>query len=163
MSEFDNERIFLGDGRRSVCKKGMELKVVNDCIDEKYLYEMMNYPRTGLVKNTLKKGDLVEVVEVWRNFYGVQIRCKHENHTIDVKPINLGVNDIHNPSIPPKETPPPPPAPISKLKQTPYYISTDKERLMMYADNKEDVYKKLHEKGIEWGAISVREIDRVLQ
>lgn len=58
--------------------------VLNDCYCQGYLYELMNYPREGLKEKKLKKGDIVEFVNEWQNFYGTYFRCKKDGITYDL-------------------------------------------------------------------------------
>lgn len=75
-----------------ICEKGLKLRVVDDCFDESYLHEITYYWRPGLKEKTLKKGDIVEVVECWSNFHGTYIRCTFNNKFFDIKPYNLSIN-----------------------------------------------------------------------
>lgn len=70
---------------------GTKLKVIEDCICEHYLHEATKYPRPGLVKRELSKGDIVEFVENWGSFYGFYMRVKKEgeDYEYDIEPHKL--------------------------------------------------------------------------
>jgi hypothetical protein len=63
-------------------KKGIKLLVVSDCFDECNLHE-------GSTEKPLKRGDIVEVLGCWFNFYGSYVKCTINNETYDVKPSKL--------------------------------------------------------------------------
>jgi len=81
--------IYIGNGVRIICTKGLHLKVLNDCFDEGYLHEVTRHYRSGLKEKTLKAGDIVKVEEHWSNFYGSYIRCLFNGEIFDVDPHNL--------------------------------------------------------------------------
>lgn len=68
-----------------------KFEVLEDCLCEGYLHERLNYPREGLVERKLKKGDIVEYVEEWSNFYGyyIRVRVPNEDYGYDISPSKL--------------------------------------------------------------------------
>lgn len=84
--------IRISNGDNILCVKGLKLKVVRDCFDESYLYELTNYWREGLKEKKLKEGDVVDVLGCWMNFSGSYIKCTFNNETFDIKPRNLSFN-----------------------------------------------------------------------
>ena len=81
--------IITADRLPLLCKKGMKLTVVEDCFDERYLHERSRYYRDGLKEKKLTKGNVIEVLGCWMNFYGCYIKCTSNNETYDVDPKNL--------------------------------------------------------------------------
>lgn len=67
-------------------KKGV---ILNDCVDEYYLYEMLHYPRKGLVKKELKAGDEVTIIEKWWNFDGNKFKVEKDGIQMDVQENNI--------------------------------------------------------------------------
>jgi hypothetical protein len=66
----------------------MQVEITNDCFCEHYLHEATNYPRPGLVEQKFQKGDVLDVIEEWQNFYGSYYRCKTEVGTADISKRN---------------------------------------------------------------------------
>lgn len=64
--------------------KGSKLVANKDTICMSYIHEVTNHYREGLVKLELKKGDEVELIEEWNNFYGKYYRVKHNNNILDI-------------------------------------------------------------------------------
>ena len=66
-----------------------KLKVKKDCFCEQYLYEKHKHPRPSLKEKKLKKGDEVEFVEDWWNFYGKYSRVSKGGVHYDMLEENL--------------------------------------------------------------------------
>lgn len=64
--------------------------VLNDCTCQHDEHEMFRHFREGLRIKSLKKGDIVEVVNNWSNFYGNYDRVEKDGETYDLKSGNLG-------------------------------------------------------------------------
>ena len=65
-----------------------KIEITNDCFCEHYLHESINYPRPGLIEQKFKKGEVLEVIEEWSNFYGSYYRCKTEVGHADISRSN---------------------------------------------------------------------------
>ena len=63
--------------------------VKEDCFCEHYLHEINNYPRDGLKEKKLLKGDMVEFVKEWWNYYGKFIRVEKDGIEYDIIPEKL--------------------------------------------------------------------------
>jgi len=63
--------------------------VLNDCTCQGDEYEMFFHWREGLRIKSLKKGEIVEFVKTWSNFYGNYDRIKKNNEDYDIKSGNL--------------------------------------------------------------------------
>ena len=64
-------------------------KVKEDCFCEHYIHELTNYPRPGLKELKLLKGEEVELVNEWSNFYGSYLRVQKGNDKYDIPPNKL--------------------------------------------------------------------------
>lgn len=90
--------IQTSDDLTLLCRKGLKLKVVENCFDESYLHELTHYWREGLKEKKLKEGDVVEVLGCWMNFYGSYIKCTFNNETFDINPKYLSFSwDLNEP------------------------------------------------------------------
>ena len=67
----------------------MKYKVLEDCTCEGSLHEVKKYPRPGLVRRDLKKGEIVKHVKCWANFYGIYIKVSKGNIIYDIPPDKL--------------------------------------------------------------------------
>lgn len=66
-----------------------KLKVTQDCLCQHYIHEKTKYPREGLVEKKLKKGEIVDFIKEWTNFYGTYWRVEKNDVTYDILPENL--------------------------------------------------------------------------
>lgn len=66
-----------------------KFRVKEDCFCERYLHEMVNHPRSGLVKMKLQKDDIVELVKELNNLYGSYLRVKKDGKYYDILHKNL--------------------------------------------------------------------------
>ncbi len=66
-----------------------EMEIIKDCFCEHYLHELTNYPRKGLKEKKLSKGDKVDFIKEWVNFYGRYYTVKKDGIQYDMLPENL--------------------------------------------------------------------------
>lgn len=64
----------------------MKFRVKEDCFCSHYMHEITNYPRPGLKELKLKKGDEVEYIDTYTNFYGSYIRVTNGEDEMDILP-----------------------------------------------------------------------------
>ena len=64
-------------------------RVLKDSYCEAYLHEKLHYPRPGLIEKKLTKDEIVELIDVWNNFYGTFYRVKKNDVWYDMLPENL--------------------------------------------------------------------------
>lgn len=65
--------------------------VKQDCLCQHYIHEITKYPREGLVEKKLLKGDVVELLEEWSNFYGTYLRVEKDGEYYDMLHNNLEI------------------------------------------------------------------------
>ena len=63
--------------------------VLEDCTCEGSLHELSRYPRPGLVRRDLKKGDIVVLVRHWINMYGEYNNVSKGGVNYDIPPEKL--------------------------------------------------------------------------
>jgi len=69
----------------------MKCIILEDCFCEHYVHEITHYPRPGLVEKKLFKGDIVNFVEEWSNFYGYYCRVEKDGLEYDIPPHKLQI------------------------------------------------------------------------
>lgn len=69
----------------------MQYRVLRDTVCQHYLHEVTHYYREGLVERKLCKGEIVELVKKWSNFYGSYCRVKKhgDDYEYDIDPNDL--------------------------------------------------------------------------
>lgn len=70
----------------------MKIKLIKDTMCAGDMHELLHYPRPWFKpKPELLAGTILEVKEVWSNFYGRYFRCMHENGTYDISVKNAEI------------------------------------------------------------------------